>query len=352
MNRSLDQSILRTIDANLDRAEEGLRVVGEIVRFIVDDQDLTAQIRNLRRSLISTVESIPNLRFRALNARDSRNDVGQSFTSSPYRDVQVLIQANWSRVQESIRTLEELFRVYIPTVAQSLVPFRYESYTLEQITVNKVAKFSLHEKLNFGLYVVLGQAQQRGRDFVEVTRAAIAGGAGAIQLRAKELGKRELLTWAYRLREITFESGVTFIVNDHLDVAMACGADGVHLGQNDLPIPEARAIVGPHFILGASTHSLEEAKQAEAQGANYINVGPIFPTQTKVGAHPPVGPALFATVREAVNTPLTCMGGINHQNIDQLLALGAKRIAVVSAVVGADDIEAAARELSNKIASS
>ncbi len=350
MTKPLGLSIHRLVDANLDRVVEGLRVVGEVLRFVAEREDLTASVRNLRRKIVAAVKCIPQLQAKAIAARDSETDVGRNLPSGGYRDILDIAHANWSRVQESIRTLEEVSRAYIPGLASALGPLRYEAYVLEQATVTNLAQFALRSKLDFGLYVVLGQAQQQGRDFETVTRAAIAGGAGAIQLRAKELSKREILDWAKRLREITAEAGVTFLINDHLDVALASGADGVHLGQSDLPLPEARAIAGPDLIIGASTHSLEQALEAEAQGTTYLNVGPIFPTQTKVAGVPPVGPELIGQVLEHVKTPITCMGGINKSNINLVVEQGARRVAVVSAVVGAPDIAAAARELSGCIA--
>ncbi len=212
-----------------------------------------------------------------------------------------------------------------------------------------LASWSMERKLDFNLYVVLGREFSKGRDFLDVTRQAIDGGAGAIQLRDKEMPKRELLAWAYRLRELTREHGVTFIMNDHLDIALAVGADGIHLGQEDFPLPEARRIAGPDFIIGASTHSVEEAKQAVEEGASYINIGPIFQTATKKGVISPVGPEMIEKVQSVVQHPFTVMGGIKLDNVDEVLKRGARRIAVVTAVVGADDIQSAARAFMERI---
>ena len=349
MTPTLGSSIHRLIDANLDRVVEGLRVVGELLRFVAEREDLTASVRDLRHNVVAAIQRVPQLQKRAIAARDSESDVGRGLASSSYRDVLDVAHANWSRAQESIRTLEEVSRAYVPGLADALGPLRYDAYVLEQATLSCLSAFVVRSKLDFGLYVVLGQKQQMGRDFETVTRAAIAGGAECIQLRAKELGKRDILDWARRLRGITAEAGVTFVINDHIDIALAAGADGVHLGQDDLPIPEARAIAGPDLILGASTHSLDQALVAEQEGASYINVGPVFPTMTKEGARAPVGPELLGNVLRQIKTPMTCMGGINAWNIGQVLAQGASRVAVVSAVVGADDIAGAARELAERI---
>jgi len=212
-----------------------------------------------------------------------------------------------------------------------------------------LAQYCLQKKLDFGLYVVLGREFSRGRDFLEVAEKAIAGGARAIQLREKEWSKREILPWAYRLRELTREHQVTFILNDHPDIALAVEADGVHLGQDDFPLREARRIAGPNFILGASTHSVGEARKAVEEGADYINIGPIFPTGTKKGVIAPVGPDMITEVTSVVKHPFTVMGGVKLNNVEEVLKRGARRIAVVTAVVSADDITAAARELVEKI---
>ncbi len=284
-----------------------------------------------------------------VSARDSEHDIGRRFSLDRHQGVVDLCRSNASRVQESIRVLEESFRTTHLEAARKLSDLRYRTYTLEKELVDGLASHDLRRKLDFTLYVVLGREQSRGRDFLQVTRAAIAGGAGAIQLRDKEMGKRELLEWAKKLREVTAENNVTFIMNDHIDIALASGADGVHLGQDDFPISEARRLLGPSMIIGASSHSLQQALRAQQDGASYVNVGPIFPTTTKKGGHPPVGPALIGDVLKEVSIPVTTMGGINLSNIDQVLAQGARRVAVVSAVVGAEDIAAAAAALRARI---
>ena len=203
--------------------------------------------------------------------------------------------------------------------------------------------------LDFHLYVVTGRAQSKGRDFVDVVKCALQGGAGCIQFREKQLPPRELLPVARDLLALCREHGATFIINDHIDVALAVEADGVHLGQDDFPLPEARRIIGDDMILGASTHSVEQARRAQAEGADLINIGPIFSTQTKQTPVRPVGVELITRVKNAINTPQTCMGGINADNVTQVVSAGAQRIAVVSAVVGAKDITAAAANLVHRI---
>ena len=345
----MSRELNRLIDANLNRAAEGLRVLGELARFVSDDYRLADTAREIRRALHRALKGPAGSTEGAISQRDSEGDVGRGFTAHRRQSLVELCRANAGRAEESLRVLEESSRTMDMEAARQLSELRYRTYTLEKSLVERLAPHDVTRKLDFALYVVLGREQSRGRDFLEVTRAAVAGGAGAIQLRDKEMGKRELLEWAKRLREVTVESGVTFLVNDHIDVALASGADGVHLGQDDFPIAEARRLVGPSMIVGASTHSLDQALRAEQQGASYVNVGPIFPTGTKKGGYPPVGPELIGKVLGRITLPMTTMGGINLSNVDLVLEQGARRVAVVSAVVGAEDITAAAAALRERI---
>jgi len=329
---SMDNGLYRMIDANADRAAEGLRVVGDITRFLLDDQELAAAWRSLRGGLWSVLSGIAGLQQKGLASRNSGEDVGRSFEGTRHADVVGMAKSNIHRAQESLRVLEESLRMVDAAAAAKMSQLRYGCYDLEPQTLHGLEACSINRKLDFQLYVVLGEEFSHGRDFLEVAQKAIAGGAGAIQLRAKDMPKQEFLRWAYALRKLTREKGVTFIVNDHLDVALAVDADGIHLGQDDFPVNEARRIAGPSLIIGSSTHSVEEANQAVADGASYINIGPIFTTGTKKNVMDPVGPALITEVTSVVDIPYTVMGGIKLDNVDQVLEKGARRIAVVTAV--------------------
>lgn len=200
-----------------------------------------------------------------------------------------------------------------------------------------------------GLYVVTDAGLARGRSLVEVMAAAIRGGADAIQLRAKEETAREQLALGRELRALTRETGTLLIVNDRADLAVALEADGVHVGQDDLPPELARRIVGPGRIVGVSASSLDEALAGRDAGADYLGVGDIYGTTTKLDAGAPVGPALIAAITGRVDLPVVGIGGINAGNVAAVLAAGAAGVAVVSAVVAADDVEAAARDLKERI---
>ncbi len=208
----------------------------------------------------------------------------------------------------------------------------------------RMARFS-----EAGLYLVTSASLSNGRSTVDIVKAALEGGVKLIQLREKELPVRQLVDLAGEVRALTAAADALLIVNDRVDVALAVGADGVHLGQDDLPVAEARRIA-PDLIIGASTHSLEEALRAEADGASYINIGPLFPTGTKPDWNDAcLGVEGLKAIAPAVRGPFTVMGGIKRHHIPELVAAGARTIALVTAVTAADDPCAATRELLDTI---
>lgn len=195
-----------------------------------------------------------------------------------------------------------------------------------------------------GLYLVTSQALSAGRSTTDVVRAALSGGVRLIQLREKDLSVRAYARLAAEVRELTASAGALLIINDRIDVALAVGADGVHLGQDDFPIADARRIA-PGLIIGASTHSIEEAEDAQLRGASYVNIGPIFPTNTKVWDAAFLGLEGLRRIAPRVSVPFTVMGGIKRSHIAELTRAGANTIALVTAVTMADDPARAAREL-------
>lgn len=205
------------------------------------------------------------------------------------------------------------------------------------------------QTLDFHLYVITGEQFHPHRHYLDVIEEAIKGGADVIQLREKDKSKRELLEMARALRQLTRRYGVLFIVNDHIDIALAVDADGVHLGQDDLPLQEARKILGDQKIIGISTHALAEAEAAAREGADYIGVGPIFPTNTKDDLADVVGLTYVQEIAEKINLPFVAIGGIKLHNVENVLAAGAKAVCVISAVIGAEDVQAAAFAFSEKI---
>ncbi len=184
-----------------------------------------------------------------------------------------------------------------------------------------------------------------GRDPVELAAALLGGGARLVQLRLKTATSRDLLAAARALRGLCDAAGALLIVNDRADVARAADADGVHLGQDDLPVAAARRILGPEAIVGVSTHDVAQARTAAAAGADYLGVGPIFTTTSKANALPARGGALLGAVRAAVTVPLVAIGGITPDSAAMVRAAGADAVAMIGALVRADDVAAAVRDV-------
>jgi thiamine-phosphate pyrophosphorylase len=205
---------------------------------------------------------------------------------------------------------------------------------------------------DFKLYVITDERFHPGKNLFEVMEEAMIGGADIIQLRDKQSSKRAVLEKARQLRQLTKKYDVLFIVNDHIDVAIAVDADGVHLGQDDLPIKEARKLVGNEKIIGISTHSLEQAKEAEKSGADYIGVGPVFATGTKDDVVDPVTTQYVTEASQNVGIPFVAIGGIKLDNVDQVLKAGAKRICAVSEIVGASNIRSTCATFLDRIEAS
>lgn len=201
----------------------------------------------------------------------------------------------------------------------------------------------------YDLYVITDGEIGRGRSHAELARLAVTGGADAVQLRDKKLSGRELFVTAVTVRRITRDAGALFIVNDRLDVALAAGADGAHLGENDLPIEEARRLAPPGFIIGASVSSVVTATRAAAVGADYVALSPTFATGSKDDAGPGHGLTMLTEIRQAISIPLIAIGGITAENVGDVIAAGADGVAVISAVVGKADVTAAARDLRGRI---
>jgi thiamine-phosphate pyrophosphorylase len=194
------------------------------------------------------------------------------------------------------------------------------------------------------LYVVITESFCAGRSALAVLDAVLEAGVRLVQFREQNGGDLELYRRCLEFRARTRAAGALLIVDDRVDLALAAGADGVHLGQTDLPLEAARRIA-PDLILGASTHSLEEALAAQAAGASYVNIGPIFPTETKTVRTGAVGPGLISDIAPHLRIPFTCMGGIKAHNIREVVRRGARHVAVVTAVTAAPDVQAAAAEL-------
>lgn len=203
--------------------------------------------------------------------------------------------------------------------------------------------------MNFELYVITDETIAGGRSHAEIAQQALRGGADVIQLRDKGLSSAELAGVGREIAAIIRKAGAVFIINDRLDVAIACGADGVHLGQDDMPVSTARQLAPPGFIIGVSVGTVEEAVDAEREGADYLALSPTFSTASKEDAGPGLGPERLREICRAVAIPVIAIGGINRRNVRDVIVAGADGIAVISAVVASLDITAAARDLKDLV---
>ncbi|MBA4065935.1 MAG: thiamine phosphate synthase [Isosphaera sp.] len=330
----------RVLDANLNRAREAARVLEDYCRFARDDRVLTAEVKALRHGLAAAAARLPAGLL--LAARDTVGDVGTGVTAAGEYDrgtPAAVAAANLKRLQESLRSLEEFGKVFGPDLGREFEALRYAAYTLERAVA--AGGQGLTRLSRARLYVLLTGVQCRASLDWTIERAA-AGGADVVQLREKDLSDRELVARARDVRAWTRRAGVLFVVNDRPDIARLVEADGVHLGQDDLSVRDARRVVGPDALVGVSTHTLDQVRRAVLDGADYLGVGPVFPSRTKAFDDFPGLDFVRAAAQETA-LPAFALGGIAPDNVGRVAAAGARRVAVGAAVASADDPEAAAR---------
>lgn len=336
-------SVLRLIDAAANRAREGLRVVEDFVRFVWDDRHLTTNLKQLRHDL--TAALAPLAIGDLLAARDTLTDVGTDIstaTEGDRPDVASVATANFKRLQEALRSLEEFGKVLDPAMARQIEQIRYRTYTIERAVA--AGSFGLRSLAGARLYVLM-DGRKDVNDFTQVAQSLITAGVDLLQLRDKRFSDRELLQRAYCLRELTRETATLFIMNDRPDLARLADADGVHVGQEELSVHECRALVGPRALIGVSTHSLDQARQAALDGANYIGVGPIFASRTKLFSKTALtGLELLRAVHTEIALPAFAIGGIDQGRLPTVLSTGIRRVAVSGAILSADDPGRAARD--------
>jgi len=339
----------RLIDANLDRIGEGLRVLEDIARFVLNDSELSKQFKTLRHNLLAGSCFAPQQLLAARNiAEDVSRDI-EAVDEGQRSDLPTLVIANARRVQQSLRVMEEFAKLppTPPTESPKFKQARFTLYELEQDLVARLARKDKAAQLA-GVYLILDTQALQGRDEQEVARQAIHGGAKAIQLRDKQSDRGKILDAAQRLKAVCAGEGALFIINDWLDLALAVGADGVHLGQQDLPPTQARRLLPIGKLIGCSTTTLAEARRAQSEGADYIAVGSLYPTTSKEDTRP-VGLATLTQIGQAVSVPVIAIGGINETNAAEVIRGGADGVAVINAILAAEDVESATRRLATKV---
>lgn len=322
---SSDPILFRILDANLDRAREGLRVIEEWCRFGLERADLTATCKQVRQHLGQWHH--PCLRL----SRNTSTDPGTALTHPQEEQrshIPAVLQANLGRVQESLRVLEEYGKLYDPQLAQDCKQMRYQVYCLE---TQLLAGERLQQLQRSPLYLVTSPHER----LLEIVAAALQGGLSLVQYRDKTSDDSSRLQTAAQLCQLCRQHKALFLINDRVDLALAVDADGVHLGQQDLPISLARKLLGPQRLIGRSTTNPTEMAQAIGEGADYIGVGPVYETPTKAGKAA-AGLEYVRHAAEHSSVPWYAIGGIDASNLGQVVAAGAKGVAVVRAIMQAD----------------
>jgi thiamine-phosphate pyrophosphorylase len=346
---SSPQAVHRLLDANLDRAREGLRVIEDWCRFGLDRADLVSRLKDLRQRLGQRHLDVYKL------ARDTAGDVAAGMGHPAQRqrsEAAQVLAANCARVQEALRVLEEFGRGLDDPLASEAASIRYALYDLEVELLRARGGTGAERRAllqRCRLYLVTSPSPR----LEAVVEAALRAGVRLVQYRAKEgstaadgqpITDAGRLEQALALRALCHQHGALFLINDRLDIAAAVEADGVHLGQGDLPPSLARQLLGPDALIGRSTHAIAQLRQAVADGCDYVGVGPVNATPTKPGREP-VG---LNYVRQAVaESPIPCfaIGGIDADNLAAVRAAGGERVAVVRAITEAADPEQASRVL-------
>lgn len=333
----INAMVLRLLDANANRAREALRVLEDYARFVLDNADLSGHLKHLRHDLTSALE--PFLPAAILH-RDTPGDVGTSIkTDAEFQREKIgdVVTAAGKRLGEALRSLAEFAKTFNSATAVALEHLRYRFYDIEQAIARTLRPANLFAAVR--LYVLITESACK-LPWLETARAVIAGGVDALQLREKNLESGELLKRARVLAKLCKEHGVLLIINDRPDIAVLSDADGVHVGQGDLPVTEARKIVGHERIVGVSTHEIAHARQAVLDGADYIGVGPIFRSSTKQRDWAEIPGLAFARqIAQSIKIPAMAIAGINQENLDHVQSTGLTAIAVTAAVTSSDDPE-------------
>lgn len=347
-------SIYRVLDACLNRAREGLRVLEDYCRFFCPRGELLSELKSLRHDLCSAEQltSLGDLLQRRLAARDTLGDAGTALTH-PHEQTRTHAEtipiANLRRVQESLRSLEEFGKLISAEFAAVMKQLRYRTYVIEEPLLSGTGKNNDRSmRLQRSQLYVLITESQCTLPWKDVVQQALAGGADILQLREKNCSDREVLQRAAWIRDACTEVNALFILNDRADLSGAAAADGLHVGQDELPPRQARGILAPGTLLGLSTHSSQQLRDAVDAKVDYLGVGPVFPSETKQFSSF-AGLEFVRAAAAECPIPWFAIGGISTNNLPQLLAAGCQRIAVTAAITATDHPRHAARDLKDQL---
>jgi thiamine-phosphate pyrophosphorylase len=346
----VERAVYRIIDANFNRAREAIRVIEEFCRFALNSEPLTERAKQIRHELSAAIGQLDAGSL--LSSRDTLGDVGAGKTAENQlarSNLSDCLTAACKRLAEALRVLAEVIQPQNRLISETIEKLRFAAYTLEKDIVLFSDAFGKFKRVK--LYVII--TSKFPVSVITLAGKCTAGGADCIQLRAKDIEDDRLFAIAVEFVRICKDAGVLSIINDRADVAVAAGADGVHLGQNDLPIEQARKLQLAPLIIGKSTHSLKQLSAACGELPAYVGLGPVFPTPTKPDAQA-VGLDYVSRATEIlVDTGIgnVAIGGITLDNVEKVLKAGASSIAVCSAITEASDPAAACKALKQKITS-
>ncbi len=340
MNKSqfANLSVAQLIDANLDRAKEGLRVVEDWCRYGLHNQELIVTLKDWRQQLGQFHH------FQYKKSRSTTTDEGIGLThpaQSNRRLPEDVVAANCSRVQEALRVLEEFSRCSSPKLSSTAANIRYGLYQIELEILNVSIHSKRIQKLNCSQICLITSPHPK---LYNIINSALNAGIRMIQYRSKSTNDLQKIKEAQDLRNLCKKYDALFIVNDRIDIALAVQADGVHLGQGDFPPNIARSIIGEEFLIGKSTHCLKQLNEAEEESCDYLGVGPINKTETKPDIHP-VGINYATLASKSTVMPWFAIGGINKSNVKEIKEAGAKRIAICKWIINSENPEKTSKEI-------
>jgi len=333
--------IWRTLDASANRSAEAVRVLEDILRFCLNDAFLSQEAKAIRHEL-AVIFAQEDFQAR-IQLRDVLRDVGASSTASkspPRTELRHVFAANAARASQSIRSLEECSRVVMPRATTVFEQLRYRIYTLEKAAMTIIKSQKMFADIRLCVLLDVDQTQA---EFKTLVGQLLDAGVRMIQLRDKKASTALLCERADMIlqqvrqhAEMKTGKRCLVLINDRADVAVAVNADGVHLGETDLPVNLARKVCGHEFIIGRTAHSIDEAKQAVREGVDYLGVGPCYPSTTKQFEYF-ASDAFLRDVSKEIQLPIFGIGGIASDNIDRLIHLGVTRVAIASSITGAAD---------------
>lgn len=327
----------------MNRFREGLRVIEETVRFILNDCELAKEIKRIREEYRSIVCYFGD---DILQHRDSQTDIGKSndFDFSIRRNIKDVVLRSFGRAEESMRVIEEYGKIINKDVSVKAKTIRFHLYALEKETINKLNKIIKSFGNDYGLYLILTNPNV---GYQKLAKIAVDEGVCVIQLRDKSLDDNKLLRLAKELRGITQDSDTLFIVNDRVDIAILSEADGVHVGKNDISVSDIRKL-SQRLIIGKSTHTLGQLKSVLSEYPDYVGIGPIFKTNTKKVPDKILGVYNAKIMMEYSNIPSVGIGGINDQNIEDVLNIGFRNFSIIKHINISENPKNAIRKI-NKL---